>query len=487
MLVVEQLPPDVRLPDYDRCRLRTRMVHIGFGAFHRAHQALCSDKLASDHGSDWGYCEVNLNSGELIAVLRAQSLLYTVTEMADDSLSTRVIGVVNAALHGQSDGIEAVIEAMSQPDVAIVSMTVTEKGYCHHPASGELNLQHPSIQHDLAHPDAPQSVPGVILAAIKRRQQRGLAPFSVMSCDNMPGNGHVTRQVIVQLARQQDSALAEYITRHLSFPSTMVDRIVPAMTPETLATLSDKLGCRDEAGVVCEPFFQWVIEDNFVSGRPAWENAGAELVDDVLPFEEMKLRMLNGSHSFLAYLGYLGGYQHISDCMADDHYLIAARQLMLAEQAPTLRTHDVDLTAYADSLIARYQNRAIRHRTYQIATDGSQKLPQRWLDSIRWHLKNGSRFDLLALGVAGWMRYVGGVDEQGATIVINDPLKDELARCVAATAEGAERVTALLSIRAIFGDDLAAQPQLVARVTDFLQQLQTLGARETVKQLMAHY
>jgi len=475
------------LPTYDRSALRTRIVHIGFGAFHRAHQALCCDKLASDHRSDWGLCEVNLNSGELIAALREQSLLYSVTEMADDSLSTRVIGVVKHALHGQSEGIDAVIEAMSQPDVAIISMTVTEKGYCHHPASGQLNLQHPSIQHDVRQPDAPVSLPGLIIAAIKRRRQRGLAPFSVMSCDNMPENGRVTRQVVIQLAQQQDSALAEYIAEQIAFPSTMVDRIVPAMTPETLSAVSDKLGCRDEVAVVCEPFFQWVIEDNFVSGRPAWEKAGAELVADVLPFEEMKLRMLNGSHSFLAYLGYLAGYQHISDCMADENFLIAARQLMLAEQAPTLRTTDVDLPGYADSLIARYQNRAIKHRTYQIASDGSQKLPQRWLDSMRWHLKNGSRFDLLALGVAGWMRYIGGVDEQGAAIIINDPLKDEFAQCVAATPDGPARVQALLSLEAIFGSELATSPLVAERVATFYQQLQTQGARETVKQLISHY
>ncbi len=485
MLSPEQLPPDVQQPDYDRTRLRTRMVHIGFGAFHRAHQALCSDKLAREHGSDWGYCEVNLNSGEVITALRAQSLLYTVSEMADDTLSTRVIGVIREALHGQSDGIDAVIAAMSQPEVAIVSMTVTEKGYCHQPSSGELNLQHPSIQHDLAHPDSPTSLPGIILAAIKRRWQQGLPPFSVMSCDNMPENGHVTRQVIVQLAQQQDAALADYIRSAVTFPSTMVDRIVPAMTEETLTALEQKLGCRDEAGVVCEPFFQWVIEDNFVSGRPAWEKAGAELVKDVVPFEEMKLRMLNGSHSFLAYLGYLGGYQHISDCMADEHYLQAARQLMLAEQAPTLRIQGVDLNAYADSLIARYQNRAIKHRTYQIATDGSQKLPQRWLAGIRWHLKNGSDFDLLALGVAGWMRYVSGIDEQGNEIVINDPFKEEIARRVAQSAEGEERVAALLSITAIFGDDLAGEKRLVERVNHFTQQLATLGARETVRQRVA--
>jgi len=474
------------LPNYDRSALRTRIVHIGFGAFHRAHQALCSDLLASDHHSDWGICEVNLNSGELITALRAQSLLYSVTEMTDDSLSTRVIGVVTHALHAQGDGIDAVIEAMSQPDVAIISMTVTEKGYCHQPASGQLNLQHPSIQHDISQPDTPVSLPGLIVAAIKRRRQRGLAPFSVMSCDNMPENGQVTRQVVMQLAQQQDAALAKYIAEHIAFPSTMVDRIVPAMTPETLSTLSDKLGCRDEVAVVCEPFFQWVIEDNFVSGRPAWEKAGAELVADVLPFEQMKLRMLNGSHSFLAYLGYLAGYQHISDCMADENYLIAARRLMLAEQAPTLTITQVDLPAYADSLITRYQNRAIKHRTYQIASDGSQKLPQRWLDSIRWHLNNGSDFDLLALGVAGWMRYVSGVDEQGAAIIINDPLKEQLAQCVASTPDGPARVQALLALEAIFGRDLAASPLVAARIGEFYHQLQTQGARETVRQMISH-
>nr|WP_154324752.1 mannitol dehydrogenase family protein [Pantoea sp. 201603H] len=487
MLSVENLPLDALRPRYDRSTLRTRMLHIGFGAFHRAHQAVCSDKLANEHGSDWGYCEVNLNSGELINVLQAQSLLYTVTEMADQRLTTRVIGVVTDAIHAQSAGIDAVIEAMSQPDIAIISMTVTEKGYCHLPATGELNLEHPAIQHDLAHPDTPISLPGVILAAIVRRRKRSLAPFSVMSCDNMPENGHVTRKVIVQLAQQQDAGLATYIQQHLSFPSTMVDRIVPAMTPETFAMLEQKLGTRDPAAVVCEPFFQWVIEDNFVSGRPEWEKAGAEMVADVLPFEEMKLRMLNGSHSFLAYLGYLAGYQHISDCMDDAHYRRAARQLMLAEQAPTLHTPTVDLTAYADSLIARYQNRAIKHRTYQIATDGSQKLPQRWLDSIRWHVQRGSRFDLLALGVAGWIRYVSGRDEQGGAIVINDPLKDELAQRVAKSEEGSARVRALLSIEAIFGHDLNANALFTARVIHFYQQLCTLGAKETVKQLIATY
>lgn len=479
MLEISRLPADVQRPRYDRRRLKTRMVHIGFGAFHRAHQALCSDRLA-DRGSDWGYCEVNLNSGELITALRQQDHLYTLTEKSDDTLQTRLIGVITGSLHGKSDGIDAVIAAMCQPEVAIVSMTVTEKGYCHHPASGDLNLDHPDIQHDLAHPTAPRSLPGLILAAIRRRREAGLAPFSVMSCDNMPENGKVTRRVIVQLAQQQDALLADYIQQQIAFPSTMVDRIVPAMTAEAFAQLDARLGSHDPVAVEAEPFFQWVIEDSFVSGRPAWELAGAELVSDVLPYEEMKLRMLNGSHSFLAYLGFLAGYETISDCMADTALRRAARQLMLSQQAPTLRTRGVDLVAYADSLIARYENRAIRHRTGQIATDGTQKLPQRLLDSVRWHLHHGSNCDLLLLGVAGWMRYAGGIDERGAAIDIRDPLKAELAERVAHSAEGEARVRALLGIKAVFGDDLPQNEQVVATLTRFWLQLRDSGARATV-------
>ena len=483
MLELDRLPADVQRPAYDRSQLKTRMVHIGFGAFHRAHQALATDKLAAD-GSDWGYCEVNLNSGALIQALRQQDLLYTLTERADSSLHTRVIGVVTQALHGKGDGIDAVIEAMSQRDVAIVSMTVTEKGYCYMPSSGKLNPDHPDIVHDLENPTQPRSLPGLILAAIMRRRERGITPFSVMSCDNMPENGHVTRNVITQLAERHSHELAEYIQTHITFPSTMVDRIVPAMTDASFDALEARLGSSDPVAVEAEPFFQWVIEDNFVNGRPAWENAGAELVSDVLPFEEMKLRMLNGSHSFLAYLGFLAGYEHISDSMADASFRHAARALMLQDQAPTLRTQGVDLEAYADSLIARYENRAIKHRTYQIATDGTQKLPQRLLDSVRWHLRNGTSCDYLLLGVAGWMRYVSGVDEQGRAIEIRDPLKDQLASIVSHSEDGAERVKALIGLKAVFGDDLLHQSAFVSRVTELYQQLVAQGARATVHALV---
>ena len=469
------------LPTYDRSKLVSRIVHLGFGAFHRAHQAVYADILASEHGSDWGYTEVNLIGGEQqIADLNHQDNLYTVAEMSADAWTARVVGVVKEALHAQVDGLETVLAKMCEPQVAIVSLTITEKGYCHSPATGQLMLDHPFIVADLQNPHQPKSAPGVVVEALARRKAAGLPAFSVMSCDNMPENGHVMRNVVCAYARAVDAGLADWIESHVTFPSTMVDRIVPAVTPDTLDKIEQLTGVRDPAGVACEPFRQWVIEDNFVAGRPAWEKAGAELVSDVIPFEEMKLRMLNGSHSFLAYLGYLAGYQHINDCMGDENYRRAAHDLMLKEQAPTLKVQNVDLARYADLLIERYTNPALRHRTWQIAMDGSQKLPQRMLDSVRWHLADNSSFALLALGVAGWMRYVGGVDEQGNAIEVCDPLLPVIQAAVQQSEEGEPRVKALLAIEAIFGKDLPQEGQFVDQVTTAYLSLLSKGAKATV-------
>lgn len=473
-------------PQYDRDNLKARIVHLGFGAFHRAHQAVYADILAAEHDSDWGYCEVNLIGGEQqIADLKAQDNLYTVAEMSADAWTARVVGVVKRALHAQVDGLETVLAAMCEPQVAIVSLTITEKGYCHSPATGQLMLDHPLIVADLLNPHQPQSAPGVVVEALARRRAAGLPAFSVMSCDNMPENGHVMRNVTCAYARAVDADLADWIDAHVTFPSTMVDRIVPAVTPDTLEKIEQLTGVRDPAGVACEPFRQWVVEDNFVAGRPQWEKAGAELVSDVIPFEEMKLRMLNGSHSFLAYLGYLAGYQHINDCMEDENYRKAAHALMLKEQAPTLKVKGVDLAHYADLLIARYSNPALRHRTWQIAMDGSQKLPQRLLDPVRWHRVHQKPFPLLALGVAGWMRYVGGVDEQGNAIEVSDPQLAVIQAAVKGSAEGQSRVRALLDIEAIFGNELPKDGAFVEAVMEAYQTLLQKGAKATVAQYAA--
>lgn len=480
------LPAAVAQPGYARERIKPRIVHLGFGAFFRAHQAVYTEQLANDHASDWGYCVISMHNGrQKIADLQRQDLLYTVAEMDGDGWHGQTIGVIRQALHLQVDGLEAVLEAMAQPEIAIVSLTISEKGYCYQPASGQLLTEHPDIQHDIAHPLHPRSAPGLILAALRLRRARGLPAFTVMSCDNMPANGQVTRNVLSQLAQRQDADLAAWVAQQVAFPSTMVDRIVPAVTAETLQHIEDLLGgITDPVAVACEPFRQWVIEDHFPQGRPAWEKAGAELVSDVLPYEEMKLRMLNGSHSFLAYLGYLAGYAHISDCMQDTHFVNAARRLMLAEQAPTLQVRDLDLTHYADSLLARYRNTALKHRTWQIAMDGTQKLPQRMLDSLRWHLAHGSDFSCLALGVAGWMRYVGGKDEQGQTIEISDPLRVRLADLVGSSREGSERVLALLQLDTVFGRDLPDSPQFIRTVTDAYQSLLAHGAKSSVARLL---
>lgn len=482
---LEQLPESVIVPAYDRSKIKSRIVHLGFGAFHRAHQAVYADILASDFGSDWGYCEVNLIGGEKqIEDLKAQDYLYSVCEMSYDNWSTRVVGVAKEALHATIDGIDKVIEAMLRPEIVIVSITVTEKGYYYLPSTSSIDKNNPSIKHDIENPRQPQTVPGLIVEVLRLRREKGLKPFTVMSCDNMPENGHVTRNVVLALAKEQDVELASWIENNVSFPSTMVDRIVPAITPETMKKITKQLGgIEDPAGIAGEPFRQWVIEDNFVNGRPAWEKAGAELVKDVLPYEEMKLRMLNGSHSFLAYLGYLAGYQHIDECMQDENYVKAARHMMLQEQATTLRVKGVDLKAYAESLLSRYRNTGLKHRTWQIAMDGTLKLPQRMLDSIRIHLTDHSSFDCLALGVAAWMRYVSGKDDSGDKIEVSDPAAEKIRELVNISEDNEERVKSLLTLKYVFGEDLPDNLVFVNKVTEFYLQLKEKGAKETVKRL----
>ncbi|MFV0547293.1 MAG: mannitol dehydrogenase family protein [Limnobaculum xujianqingii] len=481
-----QLPTAIQRPTYDRRQLKSRIVHLGFGAFHRAHQALLTNRVLQQSGGDWGICEVNLFGGEaLIEALRQQNHLYSVLEKGAESNQALIIGSVTESLHSELDGIETVIEKMAEPQVAIVSMTITEKGYCVLPGGGGLDMNNPLIKADLAQPHQPKSAIGVIIEALRRRRERGLVPFTVLSCDNIPENGHIVKQAVIGLAKASNAELADWIDQNVPFPSTMVDRIVPAITDETLAEIEQTLGVSDPCGIACEPFIQWVVEDNFIAGRPQWETIGAELVDNVLPYEEMKLRMLNGSHSFLAYLGYLAGYQHINDCMTDSAYRTAAHRLMLQEQAPTLSLKNVDLAGYADRLIERYSNPSLKHRTWQIAMDGTQKLPQRMLDSIRWHLTDNSNFDCLALGVAGWMRYVGGIDDAGAAIDVRDPMAERLKQVCTSTKDGIERVQGLLAVEEVFGTALPQDAHFVEAVSRSYLALMEYGAKNTVHRLVS--
>ena len=474
------LPARVQQPRYDRQQLRSRIVHFGFGAFHRAHQALLTNRVLNEKGGDWGICEISLFSGDvLMSQLRAQDHLFTVLEKGAGGNQAIVVGAVHECLNAKLDSLAAIIEKFCEPQVAIVSLTITEKGYCIDPATGKLDMHNTRILHDLENPTEPHSAPGILVEALHRRRERGLPPFTVLSCDNIPDNGHVVKNAVLGMAQKRSAELAGWIDAHVSFPGTMVDRIVPAATETSLAEITQELGVDDPCAISCEPFIQWVVEDNFVAGRPEWEAAGVQMVKDVLPWEQMKLRMLNGSHSFLAYLGYLAGYAHINECMEDASFREAARRVMLNEQAPTLRITDVDLTAYADSLIDRFANPALQHRTWQIAMDGSQKLPQRMLDGIRVHLERKSAWPLLALGVAGWIRYVSGTDERGDAIDVRDPLSDKIQSLVKASSE-AERVNALLTLSEVFGQDLPHNSVFVNAVNEAYQRLTRYGARQAV-------
>ncbi|WP_022942300.1 fructuronate reductase [Psychromonas hadalis] len=476
---------NVILPSFDRTALTTRIVHLGFGAFHRAHQALYTSEMLEKTGSDWGICEINLFGGEeLITQLREQDHLYTVAEKGAIETTLKIVGSIKESLHPTFDGAEAIIEKMAEPQVAIVSMTITEKGYCADPATGMLDKSNALVIADLNNPTQPKSALGYIVQALKLRRDRGITPFTVMSCDNVQENGHVAKATILEFATLLDAELGAWIKDNVTFPCTMVDRIVPAATPETLDEITKLIGVEDACAIACEPFRQWVIEDNFVNGRPDWDLIGAEFVADVVPFEEMKLRMLNGSHSFLAYLGYLGGYAHISDTMTNESYRKAAFDMMMKAQAPTLNMPEgTDLEGYANLLINRFTNPSLKHQTWQIAMDGSQKIPQRMGASLRFHLDAGSDYKWLAMGIAGWMRYVSATDEKGNEIDVRDPMVEQFKAIYQAHGVTVSAVKALLNIEAIFGTDLKDNESFVTEVTKAYQLIITQGARAAVATL----
>jgi fructuronate reductase len=373
---------------------------------------------------------------------------------------------------------------MADPQIRIVSLTVTEKGYCHDPASGQLDPDHPDIRHDLDFPEEPISAQGLIVRALELRRTAGVRPFTVLSCDNLPANGETTARVVTRFAALRNGGLADHIARDVAFPSTMVDRIVPATTDDDRRHVLEATGVVDAWPVVAEPFSQWVIEDRFATDRPPLETVGAQLVADVQPFERMKLRMLNGSHSTLAYLGYLAGYDYVDEAISNPAFHTLLRAFMTEEVMTTLPGDLGDLAAYRDTLLDRFANPTLRHRTWQIAMDGSQKLPQRLLGTLRDLLSQGRPITLTALGVAAWMRYATGVDERGRAIDVRDPLAERL-QTTAASAGGmpARLVDSFLRVSEIFGHDLPQCEAFRAELTSHLDALLRRGARETVQEV----
>ncbi|WP_417270496.1 mannitol dehydrogenase family protein [Celeribacter sp.] len=457
------------------------VVHLGLGAFYRAHGAIYIAEAMEISGGDWGIVGVSLKSPTQAEQLKPQDCAYTALELAPTGRIPHHVEVVQDVLVAPEDP-EAVLAVMAAETTKIITLTVTEKGYCHEPSTGRLNQAHPDIAQDLAEPRHPASALGFLVQALQMRRAAGLRPFTVLTCDNLPENGRVVRGVVLELAGLIDADLAAWIEAECRFPATMVDRIVPATKPEDIAALGDEIGAYDASPVMMEPFRQWVVEDDFVDGvRPDFGAVGVELVENVTPYEEMKLRCLNGTHSTLAYLGYLGGMDTISETVADPDYAAFVLQLWRDEIIPGLTPPEgVDLFAYADALMARYQNPAICHLTWQIAMDGSQKLPQRILVQLAEGLAAGRPMTGLTLAVAAWMRYVGGVDETGSAIDVRDPLADRLKSLSDAGQTAAETVANLLSVTEVFPAALTSNAAFVANVTRAYEGLVRDGARAMV-------
>ena len=474
------LPAPVARPDYDVGAVGIGIVHLGLGAFHRAHEAVYTD--ATLRGDPrWGICGVSLKTPRVVDALAPQDGLYSVLAKSAEGTSARVIGSVRETLFLGTER-SRVLARIADPSVRVVSLTVTEKGYCHDPATGRLNLLHPDIAHDLQNPAAPVSTVGVLVAGLAARRDAAGGAINVVCCDNLPHNGRTVERIAAAYAQAREPALADWIAAHASFPCTMVDRIVPATTAADIAEAAHLLGVADAAPVVAEPYNSWVIEDRFGAIRPAWEDAGAQIVADIAPFETMKLRLLNGSHSTLAYLGFLAGHEYIWQASADPLLGTLIERLMMEEVMPTLTAPPgVDLRAYCTQLVARFRNPALPHRTQQIAMDGSQKLPQRLLDTVRERLAGGGSIAHLALAIAGWIRYASGTDEHGKPIAVSDPLSAKFTSIASAARGNASHIAdGFLDLTAVFGADLSANPVFRRAVSRNIGGLCRDGVRRTL-------
>jgi fructuronate reductase len=472
------LPCDVARPPFDPRRLGIGIVHLGIGAFHRAHMAAYTQDALAKEPARWGICGVSLRAPDIRDRLVPQDTLYTLVVRGREAETLGVIGSVREVLFAPESPAR-VIARIAEPETRIVSLTVTEKGYCHDPATGALRENDPGIAHDLAHPAAPRTAIGMLVRGLQARCKGAAGRVTVLCCDNLPHNGRTLHGVARRFAELVDPDLAAWIDAHVTFPSTMVDRIVPASTPSDVAAVAARLGLEDAAPVLAEPFRQWVIEDDFAAGRPCWDKVGAEFVADVGPYEDMKLRLLNGSHSAMAYLGYLAGYEFIYQVVANPAFRAFVERLMSEASTTLALPAGVDVARYRRDLLERFANPALGHRCYQIAMDGSQKLPQRLLGTIRDRLKGGGTVDALALAVAAWMRYVRAVDEKGDAFQVQDPLAARLQEAARA-GDAPACVDRLLRLREVFGSDLPDRPELRARLVAWLSTLDQNGAKATV-------
>ncbi|GAA0317917.1 mannitol dehydrogenase family protein [Kineococcus aurantiacus] len=475
---------EVPVPGYDRTQVTPGIVHLGVGGFHRAHQAMYLDRLMNEGKAlDWGIRGLGVlpHDARMKEVMDAQGGLYTlVLKAPDGSREPRVVGsILDFTL--APDDPDAAVEVMADPRIRIVSLTVTEGGYNIDAVTGEFVLDEPGVAADLAAGAAPRTTFGLVTEALRRRRDRGVPPFTVMSCDNIQGNGHVARKVFTAFATAKDAELGAWIAQEVRFPNSMVDRITPGTTDADRAEVAERFGVEDAWPVVCEPFVQWVLEDDFGLGRPPYEDAGVQVVDDVEPYELMKLRLLNASHQALCYFGYLAGYRLVHDVAQDPLFARFLLGYMEREGTPTLApVPGIDLDAYRHELISRFSNGEVRDTVARLCNESSDRIPKWLIPVIKQQLATGGEFFRSAAVVASWARYAEGVDEQGEPIEVSDRIAD---RIVATARRNREDPTAFIADRSLFGD-LVDDEAFVAEYTSTLASLHAKGARATLEDLV---
>jgi mannitol 2-dehydrogenase len=481
------LPAEVQRPSYDRTRVRAGIVHFGVGGFHRAHQAMYLDALMNQgEALDWGIRGMGVMPADarMRDVLTASDGLYTLTaKYPDGRRDVRVIGSIVDYVYAPDDPAAAV-EHLADPDVRIVSLTITEGGYNFHQVTGEFDLANPAVAADLRTPERPGTVFGLVAAALRLRRERGIVPFTVMSCDNVQGNGTMARRGFTAYARALDPALADWMDAHVAFPNSMVDRITPATTDGDRADIAQRYGVVDEWPVICEDFTQWVLEDAFTAGRPPYERAGVQIVADVEPYELMKLRLLNASHQGLCYFAHLAGYRAVHDAVNDPLISRFLLRYMDDEATATLApVPGVDLEAYKRRLIERFANAHVADTVARLCADSSDRIPKWLMPVVRENLAAGRPVELSAAIVASWARYAEGVDEAGAPIEVVDRLAG---RVVAAARRYGEDPAAFIRDQELFGE-VADDPRFREPYEAALRLLHERGARATLAALVGRW
>lgn len=478
---IDGLPSKVRRLGYDRDDAGTGIVHLGLGAFHRAHQAVYFDDLLAAGEPGWAIAGVSMRSASVRDQLAPQDGLYTLVSLDGDAVEDRIVGSIREALF-LGDERARIEQLLASPDTRLITLTVTEKAYCLASLDGGLDFDHPGIRQDLEQAGTPATVPGLLCQALAGRREAGAAPPTIMSCDNLPDNSTRLRRALLDFAGRHDPALADWIRSEVAFPNTMVDRIVPRTTDSDHAALAGRTGVDDHGMVKAEPFSQWVVEDRFSNARPPLDQVGALLVDEVEPYELLKLRFVLGSHSTIAYLACLAGIEYVHDAMTTAIGELVAQMMAHEAQPVTALPAGFDVDGYRDTLSQRFSNAGIQHLARQIAMDGSQKVPIRLLGTIAACIDQGQPYRRLGLGVAAWIRYASGIGLQGEALDVDDPMAHELAAIgQAAGPDTAALLDGFLAQPAVFPELLATRPDFRELVGHWLKQLQDLGPLECAR------